>query len=116
MAGAPVTTEQEAQQVTSYVSMLLFLPIALAILVVQHPNADYIKILSFVPLFTPTLMAFRIPVQTPDLWELITGTLILIGSTYFCMIAAGRIFKIGILVYGKRPTLKELARWTIRKG
>ena len=116
MAGAPVTTEQEAQQATTYVSMLLFLPIVLATLVAQNPSAGYLKILTLIPLLTPTMMAFRIPIQTPDLWELLAGTFVLIGSTYFCMIAAGRIFKIGMLVYGKRPSFSELVRWVTKKG
>jgi len=116
MAGAPVTTEQEAQQATSYVMMLLFLPLAVAIMIAQNPTASYLKILSLIPVFTPSMMAFRIPVQSPELWELIAGTAILLVSTYFCMIAAGRIFRIGILVYGKRPSLKELMRWAIKKG
>ena len=116
MAGAPVTTEQEAQQATQYVSMLLFFPIIFAFLVIQNPTADYLKVLSFIPLLTPTMMAFRIPVQSPETWELVAGALILLASTYFCMIAAGRIFKIGILVYGKRPSLKELMRWARKKG
>jgi len=116
MAGAPVTTEQEAQQATSYVSMILFLPIVLAFVVAQNPTAPYLKIISLIPLLTPTMMAFRIPIQSPDLWELLLSTAILLASTYFCMIAAGRIFRIGILVYGKRPTFKELARWAFKKG
>jgi ABC-2 type transport system permease protein len=115
MAGAPVTTEQEAQQATQYVSMLLFFPIIFAFLVVQNPNATYIKILSLIPLLAPTMMAFRIPVQSPELWELVVSAAILILSTYLCMIAAGRIFRIGILVYGKRPTMKELMRWAFQK-
>ncbi|OYV86298.1 MAG: hypothetical protein B7Z63_04220, partial [Ignavibacteriae bacterium 37-53-5] len=116
MAGAPVTTEQEAQQATTYVSMLLFLPIVLATLVAQNPSAGYLKILTLIPLLTPTMMAFRIPIQMRDLWELLAGTFVLIGSTYFCMIAAGRIFKIGMLVYGKRPSFSELVRWATKKG
>lgn len=115
MAGAPVTTEQEAQQATTYVNMLLFLPIVLALAVAQNPGAGYIKVLTLIPLLTPTMMAFRIPIQTPDLWELLTGAGILLASTYFCMIAAGRIFKIGILVYGKKPTLSEMIRWATRR-
>ncbi len=115
MAGAPVTTEQEAQQATQYVSMLLFFPIIFAFLVIQNPTASYLKVLSFIPLLTPTMMAFRIPIQSPELWELIVGVVILLVSTYFCMIAAGRIFRIGILIYGKRPTMKELVRWAIKK-
>ncbi len=116
MAGAPVTTEQEAQQATSYVTMLLFLPIVLAMMVAQNPSAPYIKVLSLIPLLTPTMMAFRIPIQTPDLWELLTGSGILVVSTYICMIAAGRIFRIGILVYGKRPSFNELMRWATHKS
>lgn len=116
MAGAPVTTEQEAQQATSYVTMLLVLPIVLATVVIQDPSATYIKVLSLIPLFTPTMMALRIPIQTPDLWQLIAGASVLLVSTYFCMIAAGRVFKIGILVYGKRPSLNELVRWATRKS
>ncbi len=115
MAGAPVTTEQEAQQATSYVMLLLFLPLAVAFVITQNPTASYLKILSLIPVFTPSMMAFRIPIQSPDLWELIAGAAILLGSTYFCMIAAGRIFKIGILVYGKRPNLKELMQWALKK-
>lgn len=116
MIGSPVTTEQEAQQATSYASMLIFFPIALAFLVAQDPTAGYLKVISLIPLLTPTMMAFRIPIQSPDLWELIAGAAILIVSTYFCMIAAGRVFRIGILVYGKRPSLKELLRWAIKRG
>lgn len=116
MAGAPVTTEQEAQQVTSYLSMLLFLPVVAAFMVIQNPTAEYVKVLSFIPIFTPTMMALRIPVQSPDTWELVTGAVILLVSTYLCMIAAGRIFRIGILVYGKRPNLKELLRWATQRG
>ena len=115
MAGAPVTTEQEAQQATQYVSMLLFFPIIFAFLVIQNPTAGYLKLLSLIPLLTPTMMAFRIPVQSPETWELVLGAVILLASTYFCMIAAGRIFRIGILVYGKRPNLKELVRWAMEK-
>jgi len=115
MAGAPVTTEQEAQQATQYVSMLLFFPIIFAFLVIQNPNASYLKVISLIPLLTPTMMAFRIPVQSPETWELVAGAAILLVSIYFCMIAAGRIFRIGILVYGKRPTMRELVRWSVRK-
>lgn len=116
MAGSPVTTEQEAQQATFYVMMVLYLPLVIAFAVAQNPTAGYLKVLSLIPFFTPSMMAFRIPVQSPELWELIAGAVILLASTYFCMIAAGRIFRIGILVYGKRPNLKELIRWATKKA
>jgi ABC-2 type transport system permease protein len=116
MAGAPITTEQEAQQITSYVSMALFLPIVIAFMIVQNPNAGYVKLISLFPLFTPTMMALRIPVQSPETWELISGAVVLAVSTFLAMMAAGRVFRIGILVYGKRPSFKDLLRWAIKKG
>ncbi len=114
MAGSPATTEQEAQQATIYVMMILYLPIVIAFAIAQNPGAGYLKVLSLIPFFTPSMMAFRIPVQSPELWELVSGAAILLVSTYLCMIAAGRIFKIGILAYGKRPKFKELVRWALK--
>ncbi len=113
--GTPVTTEQEAQQINGYLVMFLVLPIALVVPVMQHPNALWVKVLTYIPMFTPTLMALRIPVQMPTLVEIIVTVVILILSSYFMMVAAGRIFRIAILATGKRPRIGELVRW-VREG
>ncbi|MBI5473168.1 MAG: ABC transporter permease [Ignavibacteriae bacterium] len=112
--GSPVTTEQEAQQLNGYLVMLLILPIALVVPVMQHPNALWVKVLTYFPLLTPTLMALRIPVQMPSTGEIVATILVLIASSYFMMIAAGRIFRIAILSTGKKPSLAQLARWATR--
>jgi ABC-2 type transport system permease protein len=109
--GTPVTTEQEAQQINGYLVMFLILPIALVVPVMQHPNALWVKILTYFPLLTPTLMALRIPVQMPPTEEIVASILILVAASYFMMVAAGRIFRIAILSTGKKPTLAELVRW-----
>ena len=70
-AGAPISTEQEAQQVTSYVSITLVLPIALAVPVMQNPNSLMVKILTQIPLLTPTFMALRFSIQMPEVWEIL---------------------------------------------
>jgi ABC-2 type transport system permease protein len=110
-AGSPVTTEQEAQQITSYVSLFLVFPIVLAIPAMQNPNSPLIKILSFIPLLTPAFMVLRIPIQMPATWEILTTIGIMIVSSIGMMWVAGKIFRIAILVYGKRPTIPELIRW-----
>jgi ABC-2 type transport system permease protein len=110
-AGSPVTTEQEAQQITSYVSLFLVFPIVLAIPAMQNPNSPLIKILSFIPLLTPAFMVLRIPIQMPETWEILTTIGIMIVSSVGMMWVAGKIFRIAILVYGKRPTIPELIRW-----
>jgi ABC-2 type transport system permease protein len=114
-AGSPVTTEQEAQQITTYVSLLLIFPIVIAIPIMQNANSVWIKVLSFIPLLTPTLMVLRIPIQMPGLWEIVGTIVLLLFSSIFMMWAAGKIFRVAILSYGKRPTLQELFRWVCEK-
>ncbi len=110
-AGSPVTTEQEAQQITSYVSLTLVFPVVLAMPVMQNPDSTWVKVLSFIPLFTPTFMVMRMPIQMPELWEILVTILELVVSVWIMMWAAGKIFRTAILVYGKRPTIPELYRW-----
>jgi ABC-2 type transport system permease protein len=110
-AGSPVTTEQEAQQITSYVSLMLIFPVVLAMPVMQNPDSTIVKVLSFIPIFTPSFMVMRLPIQMPALWEILGTIFVLILSVWGMMWAAGKIFRTAILVYGKRPTLGELYRW-----
>jgi ABC-2 type transport system permease protein len=110
-AGSPVTTEQEAQQITSYVSLFLVFPIVLAMPAMQNPDSPLIRILTYVPLLTPAFMVMRIPIQMPPLWEILTTIGLLIVSTVVMMWIAGKIFRTAILVYGKRPSIRELLRW-----
>ncbi len=114
-AGAPVNTEQEAQQVTSYLVIFLVIPIALAFPVIKTPDALWLKVLSYIPMLTPTIMTLRISVQMPSAWEILATTAVMIVSIYAAMVAAGRIFRIGILSTGKSPRLAEVIRW-IRHG
>jgi len=110
-AGSPVTTEQEAQQITTYVSLTLVFPIVLAMPVMQNPGSTVFKVLSFIPLLTPTFMVLRIPIQMPATWEILGTIAVLLISVLAMMWAAGKIFRVAILVYGKRPTIPELIRW-----
>jgi ABC-2 type transport system permease protein len=110
-AGSPLSTEQEAQQVTSYLVILLIIPIVLALPAMKDPDAPWLKVLTYVPFLTPTMMALRIPIQTPAAWEIISTTVLMIVSIYGAMVAAGRIFRIGILSTGKSPKIKEIFRW-----
>lgn len=109
--GSPVTTEQEAQQLTQYVTIFLIAPIIFVLPVMQNPDSLMVRILSYIPLLTPTLMVLRIAVQMPPLWEILATLGILAASSLFMMWVAGKIFRTAILVYGKRPTIPELIRW-----
>lgn len=109
--GAPISTEQEAQQVTSYVSIILVFPIALAIPAMQNPDSMLVKILSLVPFLTPAMMLLRLSIQMPALWEIVLSLALLSLSAVGVMWAASKIFRIGILITGKKPSMKEIWRW-----
>ena len=110
-AGSPVTTEQEAQQITSYLSLLLVFPMVLIMPAMQNPDSMMIRVLSYIPLFTPSFMVLRVSIQTPPLAEILATMGLLLVTTVAMMWIAGKIFRVAILVYGKRPSLSELIHW-----
>jgi ABC-2 type transport system permease protein len=114
-AGSPATTEQEAQQITAYISMLMVAPFGLMLLVMQNPNSLIVKVLSYIPVFTPSIMVLRVSIQMPSMWEILATIALMIVSTAAMMWVAGKIFRVAILSYGKRPTLAELLRWVREK-
>ncbi len=113
--GSPVTTEQEAQQVTGYLVIFLVIPLVLTVPAIQDPGAEWISILSYIPLLTPTMMGLRLALGSPALSEILTTVAIMLVSIYISMLVAGRIFRIAILSTGKRPTMRELISW-VRTG
>lgn len=110
-AGATVSTEQEAQQMTGYITILLVLPVALAVPMMMNPDSMLVKILSQIPLLAPSMMALRFSVSMPEWWEIVISLATLIGTIAGLMWAAAKIFRIGILITGKRPNFKEIVTW-----
>ena len=109
--GAPVSTEQEAQQITSYLTLILFVPMAIAFAIMQNPNSLLVTVLTYIPLMTPTMMAMRIPINMPSPVEIIVSITLLAASALGAIWAAGKIFRVAILAYGKRPTVSDLLRY-----
>jgi ABC-2 type transport system permease protein len=109
--GSLVTTEQEAQVMTSYLIMLLMIPTIIAIGVISNPDASWLRVMSYIPTFTPSLMMLRVVTKMPPASEII-GTLgLMIVSTIVLTWACGKIFRTAILLYGKRPSMREVMRW-----
>jgi ABC-2 type transport system permease protein len=106
--GSLTTTDQEAQQATSSATLFLVLPIALISVVLQNPNSLIARVMSFIPLTAPTVMAMRIAVQQPPAWEIALSIALLVIATVIVVFFAAKIFRVAILVYGKRPTLPEI--------
>lgn len=109
--GSIVTTEQEAQQITSYLSLILVLPIALSAFAISNPNSVFVQILSFIPLTIPAIMLLKINIIDVPAVEITSTILIMVISIYITIFAASKIFKMGILSYGKKPGIKEFISW-----
>jgi len=109
--GSTVNTEQEAQQITTYLSLVLMLPVVIAMPAIQNPDLLVTKIFSYIPLTTPTVMLLRLNVESVSELEIILTLSILILSIFIVTKLSAKIFRIGILSYGSKPTIKEIIRW-----
>ena len=113
--GSVCSTEQEAQQITSYISIILTMPVIFSLSAIEYPGSLLVRVLSFIPFTTASVMMLRVKIETIPLWEFLTTILIMIISIYFTILFSSKLFKIGILSYGKRPSVKELIRWIKEK-
>jgi ABC-2 type transport system permease protein len=109
--GASVNTSQEAQSLAFPVMMPLIACMMMFPMVMQSPDGPLSVVLSLIPFFTPLLMFLRIAVLTPPMWQ-IALSILLTGLTIAGVLwVAARIYRVGILMYGKRPTFPEILRW-----
>ncbi len=109
--GTIFNSEHEAQQASSFLSIICIIPIMLSSYVIANPQSTTTTILSFIPVITPFFMILRIGVEMPPLWELFGTIGVLILFVWLTMLAAGKIFRVAVLIYGKRPTLPEIWQW-----
>jgi ABC-2 type transport system permease protein len=109
--GSIVTTEQEAQLLTSYLSLILVLPIAISAFAITNPNSVFVQVLSFIPFTIPSVMLLKINIINVPVPEIVSTVIIMVLSIYFTILVASKIFRIGILSYGRKPSLKELISW-----
>lgn len=107
---AMCSSEEEAQQSQIPVTMLLVVPIMFLMPVMEDPNGALATWLSLVPFFTPVLMFPRFVGGAP-LWQVGLSMVLMIVTILAVAWVAGRIYRVGILMQGKRPTLPELMRW-----
>lgn len=109
--GSICSTEQDAQQLQGLVTMPLIIPILVLMLIIQSPNGTAAVVLSLIPLFTPMVMLGRIIVLQPPAWQIALSVAIMVVSIYLSVAFSARVFRVGILMYGKRPSLPEVVKW-----
>ncbi len=109
--GALFDSEQEAQQAIQIITFIAIIPMVLWTLVIENPNSTLVNVLSYIPLVTPFFMMIKIALGETTQLQILTTISIMIISVYGSMRLSAKVFRTGILLYGKRITLPEIYRW-----
>ncbi len=109
--GAMVSSEQDAQQAQMPITLVVVAGFMMFGTVMRDPNSSLSIALSLFPFFSPILMILRIALQTPPFWQIALSLGLLAGTTVAVVYGAAKIYRVGVLMYGKRPSLVEVLRW-----
>ncbi len=109
--GSAVDQEQDAQYLISVVYVPMLLPFIFMWNVVAEPNGSLAIILSLIPFSSPMLMPIRIISTAVPFWQILLSLLLLLLTTLLCIWISAKIYRIGILSYGKKPKFKEIFQW-----
>ncbi|WP_026755603.1 ABC transporter permease [Sediminibacter sp. Hel_I_10] len=109
--GAAVDNETDTQQFMMPIIMPLILAVYVGVFtVIEDPHGTVSTVFSFIPFTSPVVMLMRIPFGVP-LWQQVLSFAILIGTFTLTVWFAAKIYRVGILMYGKKPSYKELYKW-----
>jgi ABC-2 type transport system permease protein len=113
--GSAVDNEADTQQFILPVTIPLILSFIIAQNIIKDPDSSMAQFFSIFPLTSPIVMMVRLPFGVP-MWELLLSMFMLIVGFLFFTWLAGKIYRTGILMYGKKTTWKELGKWLFYKG
>lgn len=110
--GAAVDNETDSQQFLLPIIMPLILGVYIGFFtVINDPHGSVATVFSMIPLTSPIVMMMRIPFGVP-LWQIILSLVLLFATFFLVVWFAAKIYRVGILMYGKKPTWKELIKWS----
>jgi ABC-2 type transport system permease protein len=108
---APFNTDQEAQQLVMIPVILILGGFMMYPAVMNNPNGPTAVIFSLIPFTAPLVMFLRTAVSEPPAWQIALSMGILLATVIGMAWFAGRVYRVGILMYGKKPTIPEILRW-----
>ncbi|HSE31251.1 MAG TPA: ABC transporter permease [Pyrinomonadaceae bacterium] len=111
LVGSMVTTPQEGAQLAMPIILLLVVAFYLAFPVIKSPNSQFAFWVSIIPFFASITMLVRIVAQTPPFWQIALALLLQVATILGLLWIAARIYRIGMLMYGKKATIPEIVRW-----
>jgi len=111
MVGGMVSSDDDGQQMQIPLMMLILLAPVASSFVWRQPDNILATTISLFPFFSPFAMFLRIAVHEPPLWQIALSILLMIGTILGAVWVASKLYRVGVLMYGKRPTLTEMAIW-----
>lgn len=108
--GASVDEAQDAQQLTTPITIPIIFAFIILTMVMNDPNSPLIVWCSMIPFTAPIVMMGRIPSGIPT-WEIVLSLVLLYATFVFMVWIAGKIYRVGIFMHGKKPSFKDLYRW-----
>ncbi|MEO8286401.1 MAG: ABC transporter permease [Chloroflexota bacterium] len=108
--GSLVSRSEDVNSVTGPLTIVMVGVYLVSIYALGNPDAEFVRWLSFIPFFTPMLMFIRVALSNPALWEVVLSIVLLAAGALFLTWIAAKIYRVGVLMYGKRPSFREVAR------
>ena len=112
--GASINEQEDSQQFIMPITLLMIFALYAAIASGDNPDGPLAQWCSMIPFTSPIVMMVRVPFDAP-MWEILLSLVILYGTALGMIWIAGKIYRIGILMYGKKPSLKEMMKWITYK-
>jgi len=108
--GALGTTQQESQQLAGIFSLMAAIPLMLGGFMFTNPNMAFVRVLSWFPLTAPTMMLLRLPMTQVPTVDVVGSIVMLLLAIPVILWAGSKVFRMGLLMYGKRPGLRQVLR------
>ncbi len=109
--GSAFENPQDAQSLTTPITFLVIIPIVAMNYVISKPDSVASVVLSLVPFFSPILMMGRLAITDVPFWQVLLSVVLMVGTFYGVMFFSAKIYRIGVLMYGKKPSLAEILKW-----
>jgi ABC-2 type transport system permease protein len=109
--GSAFENLQDAQSLSTPITFLVVIPIIALNYVIPKPDSTVSIILSLVPFFSPILMIARLSISEPPFWQVALSLILMAATFYGAMTVSSKIYRVGILMYGKKPSIPEIVKW-----
>ncbi len=109
--GAMVSNQEDAQQASMPVTVILILSVIFMQPLLLAPNGNMARIMTLVPSASPVLMPLRMSMVDVPAWEIALSLVLLAGACAVSVYLSARVYRVGLLMYGKKPSVAELIRW-----